>query len=79
MKKFIFGGFAIVVIAVVAAFSVNLKSNEYGLSEVGLSNAEALANMLNGGWNKKLCFKNGLDSCCTDNENTGCLASSDCD
>jgi len=43
MKKIVFGGIAIVVIAVVAALSVNLKSNEYGLSEVGLSNAEALA------------------------------------
>jgi len=43
MKKIIFGGIAIVVIAVVAALSVNLKSNEYGLSELGLNNAEALA------------------------------------
>jgi len=45
MKKIVFGGIAIVVIAVVAALSVNLKSNEYGLSEVGLSNVEALANI----------------------------------
>ena len=50
MKKFIFGGIAIVAIAVVTAFSVNLKSNEYGLSDVGLSNAEALANMSAGYW-----------------------------
>ena len=45
MKKVIFGGIAIVFFAVVAAFSVNLKSNEYGLSDVGINNAEALANM----------------------------------
>ena len=43
MKKVIFGGIAIVFFAVVAALSVNLKSNDYGLSDVGISNAEALA------------------------------------
>jgi len=65
MKKIILGGIAIVVIAVVAALSVNLKSNEYGLSELGLNNAEALASEAPvydcpGGWN--ICVQ---VNCCT--------------
>jgi hypothetical protein len=44
MNKKILGVIAIVVIAVVTALSVNLKSNDSGLSDLGLKNAEALAN-----------------------------------
>ena len=44
MKKIFFGGIAIVAIAAAVAFSVNVKSNDYGLSDLALRNAEALAN-----------------------------------
>ncbi|MDR2233766.1 MAG: NVEALA domain-containing protein [Tannerella sp.] len=43
MTKKILGGIAIVAIAVATALSVNVKSNDNGLTELGLANAEALA------------------------------------
>ena len=43
MRKILLGGIAIVAIAVATALSVNVKSNEYGLSELGLKNVKALA------------------------------------
>ena len=42
MKKKILSGFAILAIAVGAAFNMNIDSNE-GLSDVSLANVEALA------------------------------------
>ena len=44
MKKIIFGGIAIVAIAVIVAFNMNVKSDNYDLSSVSLENIEALAN-----------------------------------
>jgi len=43
MKKIIFGGIAIVAIAGAIAFSVTMKTTDYGLSDLSLSNVEALA------------------------------------
>jgi hypothetical protein len=43
MKKKIFGGIAIVAIAAVAAFNVNLSKQSNGLSGISLANVEALA------------------------------------
>jgi len=43
MKKKVFGGIAILAIAVVAAWNVNLSKHDSGLSGVSLANVEALA------------------------------------
>ena len=43
MKKILLGGIAIVAIAVATALNVNVKSNDSGLSELGIRNVEALA------------------------------------
>lgn len=43
MKKKILGGIAILAIAVVAAFNVNISVQENGLSDISLDNVEALA------------------------------------
>ena len=43
-KKTIFGSIAVLVIAAMAAFNVNVNSQEKGLSDVSLANVEALAN-----------------------------------
>ena len=58
-KKFLYG-LAVLFIAVVAAFNVNLNSNGDGLSDVSLANVEALANMSPGCPNG--CVK-GLGGC----------------
>jgi len=50
MKKIIFGGIAIVAIAVAVAFCVTMKATDYGLSDLTLSNAEALANPAKPWW-----------------------------
>ena len=42
-KKKIFGSIAILVIAAIAAFNVNINTQEKGLSDISLANAEALA------------------------------------
>ena len=42
MKKKLFYGFAVLAIAAVAAFSVNLNPKGNGLSDVSLANVEAL-------------------------------------
>ena len=46
MKKKFLGLIAIVAIAVVTALSVNVKSNDKGLTELGMANAKALASDL---------------------------------
>jgi len=43
MKKKIFGSIAVLVIAAMTAFNVNINSNDNGLSDVSLANVEALA------------------------------------
>jgi hypothetical protein len=44
MKKKVLFGFAVLVIAVLAAWTGNVSSNERGLSDISLANVEALAN-----------------------------------
>jgi hypothetical protein len=44
MKKKILGGIAVLAVAAVAAVNVNFNSQKSGLSDVLLSNVEALAN-----------------------------------
>ncbi|GHT71950.1 hypothetical protein AGMMS50239_41270 [Bacteroidia bacterium] len=43
MKKKIFGGIAVLAIAAVAAWNVNLSSQSSDMSDVSLANVEALA------------------------------------
>jgi hypothetical protein len=49
MKKKILGGIAVFVIAVVAAWNVNLNSQKSDLSDISLANVEALASGESGG------------------------------
>ena len=71
MKKLFLSVIAIIAIAVVAAISVNVKSNNYGLSELGISNAEALAS------DKAVqCHDTDEHTCCCnpyDTKNVGCM------
>ena len=46
MKKKIFGGIAVLAIATVAAFNVNMSNNENGLSDLAPANVEALTGNL---------------------------------
>jgi len=69
MKKKFLGLIAIVAIAVVTALSVNVKSNDKGLTELGMANAKALADM--GKVTGSLCFK-GSFSCCSADSTYGC-------
>ena len=69
MKKIIFGGIAIVAIAVAIAFSLNVKTTESGLSDLALSNVEALADKPkppNPGLYCPICDK------CEDHGNSAC-------
>ena len=43
MKKIFFGSIAVLAIAAMAAFNVNMNTQENGLSDVSLANIEALA------------------------------------
>ena len=45
MKKKFLGVIAIAVIALAVALNVNVKSNDYGLSDLALDNVEALASI----------------------------------
>jgi len=45
MKKKILGVITIVAIALAVALNVNMKTNDYGLSDLALNNVEALANI----------------------------------
>ena len=51
MKKKIFGGIAVLAIAVVAAWNVNVNSRTNGMSDVQLANVEALAGESGSGGN----------------------------
>ena len=60
MKKKVFGSIAVLAIAAMAAFNVNIKTQENGLSDVSLANVEALAseslpNGCSGSWDKVCC------------------------
>ena len=48
MKKRLLLGSAVLIIAAVVAFTMNVKSNDYGLSDFSLANVEALAISENG-------------------------------
>jgi hypothetical protein len=53
MRKYILGGIALLAIAAVAAWNVNLNSQSNDLSDISLANVEALADDENGsesGW-----------------------------
>jgi len=43
MKKKLLYGFAVIVIATIVAWNVNVSSKRYGLSDISLANVEALA------------------------------------
>ena len=43
MKKKLLFGFAVLTIAAVFTFAMNVNSNDYGLSDISLANVEALA------------------------------------
>ncbi len=46
-KKKIFGSIAVLAIAAMAAFNVNVNTQENGLSDISLDNVEALADEIN--------------------------------
>ena len=48
MKKNFLFGFGVLTIAVVATFTMNVNSNDYGLSDISFANVEALAISENG-------------------------------
>ena len=55
-KKKLFGSIAVLAIASMAAFNVNVNTQEKGLSDISLSNVSALASESecpNGCWDKK--------------------------
>jgi len=43
MKKKLFFGFAVLTFAAVVTFTMSVNSNDYGLSNIALTNVEALA------------------------------------
>lgn len=48
MKKRLFGSIAILAIAAMTAFNMNINADEKGLSDVSLENVEALAQEIGG-------------------------------
>ena len=55
MKKKIVGGLLVLAIAAVAAFNLNLNSEDSGFSLLSLANVEALAGEGNGGYLQVEC------------------------
>jgi hypothetical protein len=53
-KKKIFGAFAVLAIAAMAAFNTNINADENGLSDISLNNVEALAGEKHGG--QRVCY-----------------------
>ena len=74
MKKKILYGVAVFVLAAIAAWNVNISTQNSGLSDVSLANVEALAVEINntGDWEvtihspKSWTCKRGGGSCCPD-------------
>ena len=62
MKKNLLFGFAVLTIAAVATFTMNVNSNHYGLSNISLANIEALSQRESGG---------AHSDCYSDIEHTG--------
>ncbi|GHV27015.1 hypothetical protein FACS1894176_08470 [Bacteroidia bacterium] len=61
MKNKIFGGIAVLAIAAVAAFNVNVNSQKNDLSDLSLANVEALASEGSGG-NSVTCYSSSKSS-----------------
>ena len=59
MQKKLFYGIAVIAIAVIAAWNVNVSSIEDGLSDVLLANVEALANGEGDEGGEKICHFRG--------------------
>lgn len=65
MKKKFFGSLAIIAIAAMTAFNVNIKANEDGLSDILLDNIEALAQeSIHGKYQTMGYCSNGLNYMC---------------
>jgi len=60
MKKKIFGSIAVLAIAIMTAFNVNINSQGSGLSDISLENVEALANEYETDYCNQVCRAN----CC---------------
>ena len=78
MKKILLGGIAIVAIAVATALSVNVKSNDSGLSDLGVKNTEALATMSCG---QGTLYGNASETsfcCCPGSNSCGAASCSGC-
>jgi len=65
MKKKFLGVIAIAVIALAVALNVNVKSNDYGLSDLALDNVEALGNQ------KPHCYDEYPHECCCNENKSG--------
>ena len=77
MKKKIFGGIAVLAIAVVAAWNVNVNSRTNGMSDVMLANVEALAQESTGSckWKVIQCpfpSNAGYGVCITNGDGVSC-------
>ena len=83
MKKNLLFGFAVLIIAAVVTFTMNVNSNDYGLSDISLVNVEALAIPENGSgcqgcleWDKKETDYEGVkckSDGCTEDYKGKCL------
>jgi len=73
MKKKLFFGFAVLAIAAVGTFTMNVNSNDYGLSDIALANVEALAQSEGGsGCQGCLEWKKDFDSAGVKCKSNGC-------
>ncbi|MCY4778302.1 NVEALA domain-containing protein [Sphingobacterium sp. UT-1RO-CII-1] len=61
MKKKILGAVAVIAIAAVASFNMNINNNDE-LSAISLANVEAIAQSENGGAGNNACYKGSYDS-----------------
>ena len=57
MKQKLLFGFAVLTIAAVVTATMNVNSNDYGLSDISLANIEALATPENGSGCPGGCFE----------------------
>jgi len=67
MKKKIFGGIAVLAIAAMAAFNVNMNTQNDNLSDLSLANVEALAQSEGGSSSSNCCPQK--DKICSKYEN----------
>jgi hypothetical protein len=81
MKKKIFGFIAVLAIAALAAFNVNVNSQENGLSDISMENIEALASEdtnSNCKWKQMKCSKGTgyYEGCLTNGDGNSCTCGS---